>query len=398
MAVTSSGDATKQCVAGLPSLRAAKLRLNDVMMELASPLATSVRFHWPMHGPHELDSTVPPILANVSIMPSRSIVARICSEPGEMVNGTLALMPAASACFAMDAARAMSSYEELVHEPMSAALSSRVRQVGREGPVDVRLQLAQVHLNQLVVAGALVGAQVVAERVCQLGGAAAVCRHEVVVHALIVREHGRRRANLGAHVADGGHAGARHGLHTWAKVLDNGAGATLDGEDASDLEDDVLGGRPLGQLAGELDTNNLGRLELPRQAGHHVNSIRTTHTHGAHAQAACIGRVAISANHHEAWCGIVLQHDLVDDARARLPEAHAILGASACFRSATPPKPPSRSGCGDVVPSIRWSQWMVDGTMALGSPDEMNCSMAICAVASCMATRSARAACEQGLL
>mmetsp|Transcript_33922 Transcript_33922/g.100966 ORF Transcript_33922/g.100966 Transcript_33922/m.100966 type:complete len:293 (+) Transcript_33922:705-1583(+) len=124
MAVTSSGDATKQCVAGLPSLRAAKLRLNDVMMELASPLATSVRFHWPMHGPHELDSTVPPILANVSIMPSRSIVARICSEPGEMVNGTLALMPAASACFAMDAARAMSSYEELVHEPMSAALSS----------------------------------------------------------------------------------------------------------------------------------------------------------------------------------------------------------------------------------------------------------------------------------
>ena len=44
-AVTSSGEATKQCVEGLPSLRAAKLRLNDVMMELASPLATSVRFH-----------------------------------------------------------------------------------------------------------------------------------------------------------------------------------------------------------------------------------------------------------------------------------------------------------------------------------------------------------------
>ena len=62
--------------------------LKEVMMELASPLATSVRFHWPMQGPHELDSTVPPILLKTSMMPSRSMVARICSEPGEMVKGT----------------------------------------------------------------------------------------------------------------------------------------------------------------------------------------------------------------------------------------------------------------------------------------------------------------------
>lgn len=38
--LTSSGDATKQWVAGLPSLRAAKLRLKEVMMELASPCST----------------------------------------------------------------------------------------------------------------------------------------------------------------------------------------------------------------------------------------------------------------------------------------------------------------------------------------------------------------------
>lgn len=42
---------------------------------------------------HLLDSTVPPTLSNTSIRPSRSIVARTCSEPGEMVKGTLALMP-----------------------------------------------------------------------------------------------------------------------------------------------------------------------------------------------------------------------------------------------------------------------------------------------------------------
>ena len=41
------------------------------------------------------------------------------------------------------------------------------------------------------------------------------------------------------------------------------------------------------------------------------------------------------------------------------------------------------------MPSMRWSQWMVDGTAVVGRPEEMNCSTAICAVASCMATRSA---------
>jgi hypothetical protein len=34
---------------------------------------------------------------------------------------------------------------------------------------------------------------------------------------------------------------------------------------------------------------------------------------------------------------------------------------------------------------------MVEGTAVVGSPEEMNCSTAICAVASCIATRSVRA-------
>ena len=41
-AVTSSGDVTNACVAGLPSLRAAKLRLYDVMMLFASPAGWGV--------------------------------------------------------------------------------------------------------------------------------------------------------------------------------------------------------------------------------------------------------------------------------------------------------------------------------------------------------------------
>lgn len=40
--------------------------------------------------------------------------------------------------------------------------------------------------------------------------------------------------------------------------------------------------------------------------------------------------------------------------------------------------------------SMRWSQWMVEGTATLGRPLLMNWSIAIWAVASCMATRSGR--------
>mmetsp|Transcript_9808 Transcript_9808/g.26683 ORF Transcript_9808/g.26683 Transcript_9808/m.26683 type:complete len:321 (-) Transcript_9808:629-1591(-) len=121
MAVTISGDVTNACVAGLASLRAAKFLLNDVTIELASPLDTSVRFHWPMHGPHAFARTVPPTFSKISVSPSLVMVALICSLPGLMANGTLALIPAARACLATLAALVMSSYEELVQEPISPA-------------------------------------------------------------------------------------------------------------------------------------------------------------------------------------------------------------------------------------------------------------------------------------
>ena len=56
-AVVSSGDVTKQCVAGLASLRAVKLRLYDVTIVFFSPFFTSCRSHWPMHGPHAFANT-----------------------------------------------------------------------------------------------------------------------------------------------------------------------------------------------------------------------------------------------------------------------------------------------------------------------------------------------------
>lgn len=41
-----------------------------------------------------------------------------------------------------------------------------------------------------------------------------------------------------------------------------------------------------------------------------------------------------------------------------------------------------KSSLPPIWASIKWSQWMVDGTATRGNPEDMNCSMAIWAVAS----------------
>src|SRR6185295_1559760 len=77
--------------------------------------------HCPMHGPQAFASTLPLISFRDFIWPSRSMVARTCSEPGVTMNETADFTPCAFACSATSAARLMSSYEELVQLPMSAA-------------------------------------------------------------------------------------------------------------------------------------------------------------------------------------------------------------------------------------------------------------------------------------
>ena len=111
-----------------------------------------------------------------------------------------------------------------------------------------------------------------------------------------------------------------------AEVLDDGAGAALDGEDLGHLEDDVLGGRPAAELAGEVDADELGPAHVERVAGHDVDGVGAADADGDHAEAAGVGRVAVGADHHPAGEGVLLEHDLVDDARAGLPEADAVLG------------------------------------------------------------------------
>ena len=104
----------------LPSLRFGKLRLYELTIVFFADGSMSVRSHWPMHGPQALASTVAPMASRSASRPSRSIVARTCSEPGVTSSWVFAVRPFADAWRAIDAARVMSSYEEFVHEPMSA--------------------------------------------------------------------------------------------------------------------------------------------------------------------------------------------------------------------------------------------------------------------------------------
>ncbi len=77
---------------------------------LLGTLATSwARRHWPMQGPQAFASTVPPMAWSEAICPSRSMVARTCSEPGVTRNGTAAFTRCARACSATSAERLMSS-------------------------------------------------------------------------------------------------------------------------------------------------------------------------------------------------------------------------------------------------------------------------------------------------
>ena len=109
-------------------------------------------------------------------------------------------------------------------------------------------------------------------------------------------------------------------------VLHDRARASLDGKTTSNLEDHILRRRPPAERSGEAHTNHLRPTDVPREAGHHVNRVGTADTDGDHAETAGVRRVAIGADHHPAREGVVLQDDLVDDARTRTPEPEAVLG------------------------------------------------------------------------
>jgi hypothetical protein len=78
------------------------------------------------------------------------------------------------------------------------------------------------------------------------------------------------------------------------------------------------------ECAREPHADELRIQHLPREARHHVHRIRATDPAGEHAEPAGVGRVRVRADHHAARERVLLEHDLVDDPRARSPEADAV--------------------------------------------------------------------------
>jgi len=77
-----------------------------------------------MHGPQALVNTVAPSSSSTANCPSRLMVSKIMSDPGETQRRVFISSPLSSACCATSVARQISSYDELVQLPMRAALSS----------------------------------------------------------------------------------------------------------------------------------------------------------------------------------------------------------------------------------------------------------------------------------
>ena len=137
------------------------------------------------------------------------------------------------------------------------ALGGRLGAQGRGGPGQVRGvgphhlgdEGGEVHLQHLVEEppGILlhlrIGGQLGPVGLGQVGQVAPAGAPQVVGHAAVEREDRGGGAQLGAHVGDGGLAGAADAGHPGAEVLQDLVGAALDRELAADVLDDVPWGR-----------------------------------------------------------------------------------------------------------------------------------------------------------
>lgn len=134
--------------------------------------------------------------------------------------------------------------------------------IGSEGTVDMGLELREVDLDELVVLGTVILAELLGVRAGKVTDLGTLGGLEVVVHAVVEGEERGGGTNLSTHVADGTHTSGRQAVDTRAEVLNDGTSATLDGENASNLENDILGRSPARERASQLNTDNLGTMKM----------------------------------------------------------------------------------------------------------------------------------------
>lgn len=68
-----------------------------------------------------------------------------------------------------------------------------------------------------------------------------------------------------------------------------------------------------------MDTNNFRAFQFPWNIGHHIDGISTTNTNAQSTQTTAIWRMRVGADHQQAGETVVLENDLMDNARTWFP-------------------------------------------------------------------------------
>ena len=204
------------------------------------------------------------------------------------------------------------------------------RAIGRVRSGDVGLELRQIEAQHALVvlfrAGFDLGVRLeqMLATVHERRQLATPGRAQIAQHALVRREQRRRGAELGAHVRDRGLArrAQRSGART--DVLDDRVGGAGDAELPGHVEDDVLRSGPAAEGAREMHSDGSGVEELPRQARDHLDRLGSPDTDRAAAEATGVRRVGVRPDEQLPGKRVVLEHHLMDDARAGRPEPRAV--------------------------------------------------------------------------
>ena len=148
---------------------------------------------------------------------------------------------------------------------------------------------------------------------------------QVAQRLVVDREDRAGRAVLGAHVADRGAVGQRHRADAGAVELDELADHAVLAQHLGDREDEVGGGRAVGQLAVELEADDAGDEHADRLAEHRRLGLDAADAPAQHAEAVDHRGVRVGADQRvgvgepvavEDDAGEVLDVDLVHDAGA----------------------------------------------------------------------------------
>ena len=194
----------------------------------------------------------------------------------------------------------------------------------------MRFQFAQVDLDHLVeiffrvVIHFCIAIEVSSNLVCQLHHFFAAGGTEVAAHAVVVSKNRSGGTDLSTHITDGALSGAADVFSTFTKIFHDGTCSAFYGQDTCHFQNNIFSTGPAVHFTGQLHTDQFWHLQFPGESGHHIHSIRTTHTDSYHSQTTGIHGMAVGTDHHTARKSIVLQYYLVDDTRTGFPETDAI--------------------------------------------------------------------------